>query len=369
MLSFYGMILAVLSVPTQQVEMRVLLQQALDAVIQSDIVLEDVKIADLFAIVEEKTGVDVVMPLEVMALLPYGSQTTIDKAEIRGVSLREGLVGLIGGLGMTFVVNRDHIEVIPKPGLYRIGRPACWAELDTLGRLPGLKPGVNNDDLESLKPLMQFHVPDQNPWGVLTGAIRNVGAGPGDEVLEAACNRLGWTWHPKDDRIVVLTRQAQISRQLQTLIRVNLDRRPLLEFMQAIGRACGVNIKAEPGALATVPHDLRYSFSFTVEGYTAAEALEALAAPTGLGYLITPNGVLFYEARQGTSPATVAAGAPPPQDDPVIGVIPVTINGQTIELLLRASDVPPEVRALLDEAKGKVIESLIRAGSREGDKP
>lgn len=368
----------------QQADMRALLEQALDQ--PADLAFQNVKLRDLFEVVKDKTGVEVVMRPDTMALLPYGPETTIDQAEIRNVPLRQGLEGLIGGLGMMIVVQRDHIEAVPKPPLLRIGRPAQWKELDVMGSLAATAPGVNGDDLMALRERIQFQVPQPAPWETLMAAVQRVGAGPGDEVLEVACQQVGWTWYPQNDRLVVLTRQAQFSRQLQTSIRLRIERRPLLETMQTVGAACGVPIKADPGALASVPHDLRNNFSLTVDGYTAAEALEALAAPTGLGYMVTPEGVVFY------NPATGMAGGPGPADepalmqavanggpgrgrgpgagqgpgpgagggssDPVVGLIPVMLDGKTIYMLLRASEVPPGVQPSLDEAKRTAIEAL-----------
>ncbi|RJP34573.1 MAG: hypothetical protein C4547_10545 [Phycisphaerales bacterium] len=350
-----SILLAVLAFrPQQQVDMRVLVEQALDAPLE--LTLENATLPELFDAIQKASGVRVVMDPRLFGLLPYGADTRVGKAEIRNTPLRGGLAAIFDGLGMTFVVNDRHdVEIIPKPALARLGRPATWPELENLSRLARLAPGRKDEDLQALRPLVQFRVRDSDPWSQLADVLRQCGAGPGDAVLDIACDRLGWTWFPGGDAIVVVSKQEQISRQLETGINVALRSRPLMEIVRAVGDSCGVAIDIDPAAFQGLPSDVRQSFTLTVEGFSAREALDAVAAQTGLTYIITAEGVTFYSASA-VQPAGAAAPA-----DPVIGLIAIELGGQTLHVLIRASDVPPESRALIEAARTRAVESLLRA--------
>ncbi len=339
----------------QQVDMRVLVEQALDAPLELS--LTDAKLPELSKAIQDASGVRVVMHPQVMALLPYGAETRVGKAEIRNTSLRYGLAAIFDGLGMTFVINEAHdLEIIPKPAVARLGRPVTWTELDLLSRLSALNPGQKPDELDALKPMLQFRVRESDPWTRLSGVLRQAGAGPGDVVLDLACQRLGWTWFPEDRTIVVVSMQEQINRQLGSELYLNLSNRPLMEIFRAVGESCGVPVEIDPAAFQALPADLRQSFTLTVEGYSAREALDAIAAQTGLTYIVTVEGVSFYSAAAEVRPAAAGMGSA----DPVIGLIAVDIGGQTLHVLVRMSDVPPEARPLIDAARAQAVEGLIR---------
>lgn len=348
----------------ESVDVHTLLEDVLNQPAQLS--LQNVRLTDLLARLEEQTGVAVRMAPEVMALLPQGGDTVFTQAQFGQVSLREGLTGLFTGLGMRIEVQRDAIAVTPKPALWRIGRRATWGELDVLGELAGLKPGSADADLERIHARAQFQVPQRNPWTLLSARIKEVGAGRGDEVLDIACAALGWSWYPSEDKIIVQPIQAQFDRQLQRPITLRAQRKPFAQVLEDIGRQCGVPVQVDPTALSALAPATRDRFTLTMEGYPAAEALNQIASNARLTYILTADGVLFYDPASGgaRAPTSPPDNGQKPSDDRVVGLIPVAIGtGPVIQVLVRESDLPPELLEELQHRKAEVIEALRRSVS------
>ncbi len=332
-----------------------LIQQALDE--PATIELENVKLIDVFAEVTRQTGVVVEMPPEVMALIPHGGETKLKRASIPNVPVRKGLADLVGPLGMTLEVREDRVVIVPRKALLRIGRPATWADLETLQKLARLRPGEAGDDMAAILAITQLQVDVRGGREVLASAIRDVGAGFAEEVLSIATRNLGWSWRVDGAHVVIESVERQHRAQLGRSIDLRMNSRPLFDILTAIGEAAGVPVRVDPEALRDLPINVRQSFSVNLSNRTAEQALDAVAAYSGLSYLIDPNGVLFYSPATGVSRAAQSA-APAGGGDPYVASMEVELgDGQTIRWLIRASELPPE---LLDRRQ-QDINQMIRA--------
>lgn len=332
-------VLVAVSAASAALDQRELIERALDEPTQIN--LEDVKLGNAFAKVTEQTGVEVVMSPEVMSLIPYGAETTIN-ARIEGTTLRQGLADLVGRLGMTFVVTDRFVEIIPKEAILCLDRPATWAELDTVYELSRLQPGTVRDELTSLREKMQFQVPGPQSWDILSAVIRETGAGPGDDVLSIACAKLGWAWCVSGEHIVVMTAEQKVRRQLQARIELQARSRPLVEVLQELSRRARVKIRLEPGALEGMSAAVRDGLSLTVRYQTVEETLDSLAAAAGLGWLVDAEGVLLYRTSL-AAPTTATGGSGSGSSDPVVGMIEIPLGGgRSMHWIVRQSDLPPE---------------------------
>ncbi|MGB2985546.1 MAG: hypothetical protein WBE26_06655 [Phycisphaerae bacterium] len=337
---------------------RALVEQALDE--PATITLDNKRLGEAIQVVTDQTGVKIVMSPEVMDLVPHGAETLVRKVQIADMPLRQGLTKLFSPLGMTFVVRDDHVEIIPKDALRCLGRAPTWPELDTLMQLSTMQPGTDDEALAWLQSRIQSLVPVPGARDILAEAIRSVGAGPGDEVLSVACAQLGWAWCLSDRRIVVTSMEQHIRRRLQQPISLRINYRPLVEVFQALGERVNVPIRSEPGALALLPIHVQRNFSVNVHQQPAEQVLDQIAAYTGLGYLLEPDGVLFYNLTDGTlarevekdrleSRSHIAGPAPEgvSLSDPYVAkmVIPLE-NGKSIEWLIRRSELPEDLRQM-----------------------
>jgi hypothetical protein len=349
----FGLIvqMAVMAIPVQAVavlQTRELIEQALDET--TKITLKDTTLGDALAIVTEQTGVRIAMSTETMALVPQGASTHIREVNIANIPLREGLVRLFSPLGMECFVTGDGVRVVPKAAIRELGRRPSWEELETLSWLSSLSPGLNEEALAGLQSRVQFRVASPAAWESLRDAMRNVGAGPGDEVMTVACRTLGWGWTLSGRQIIVEPVQEQIRRRLSHRISLSLSRKPLFDVMAAIGEKVSVRVRVEPGSFQHLPVQIQRAVDLDVFQETAQTALDKLATYTGLGYLIDPGGVTFYCPDAAGSPLKTPANVSAAQNtvrlsDPYVAKMVVPLpNGTSLEWLIRLSEMPEDLR-------------------------
>ncbi len=343
-----------------QVGREALIEKALDE--PTEITLDSIQLGEALRTISQRTGVKIVMPADVMALVPLGAETMIRHVEIANVSLRKGLTELLAPLGMTFELRGRHVAVIPMAALRCLSRAPTWEELDTLTQLRAMRPGIHPEDLGRLRELLQFQVGAPQSWSVMAEAIQNVGAGTGDEVLSVACANLGWAWCLSGRGLVITSPEQRIRHLLQQRISFRMNYVPLIDVLSEIGRRAGVGVHTEPGALAALPIYLQKNFSLNVHEKPATEVLEAVVAATGLGYSIQPDGILFFlpEGEGGSQLASVAQEEPAePDRDPYVGKIVVELeNGKSVEWLIRRSELPPDLRERRRQDLRAAFESL-----------
>ncbi len=338
---------------------RSLIEQALTE--PTRITLEQVTLRDAIASITEQTGVDIFMAPEVMALVPGGPDTIIQRVEIANVPLRKGLDQLFAPLGMTYRVSDDGLHILPKEAIRCLGRAPTWEELDVLTELTKLEPGREAPALEAVHKRIQFRVPVRRPWSLLEKAIRDTGAGQGDAVLDAACDKLGWTWCLSGRYIVITPREQDIVRRLQRPISLRVRHEPLFKAISAVGDAAGVSIRVEPGALASLNRSLRRNFTLELRGQSAERALEMIAAYTGLGYLVEPSGVLVFNPGASSSKTPAGAARLATDGDPYAAKIVVPLgDGTSVEWLVRFSELPPDMRARRADDLKKAFSALKR---------
>ncbi len=352
----------------QASDTRGLIELALDE--PTRITLTEIKLSDAIQTIWDQTGVRVVMPAEAMNLVPYGGETVIERVEISDIPLREGLNRLFMPLGMTFEVRDNYVEIVPKDALRCLGRRPTWEELDTLGELAAMQPGVDPEALSRLQHRVQFTVRVSNGWATLSNALKSVRAGPGDEVLSVACANLGWAWCVSGGQVVISSGASLLRQQLGRPISLRMNYKSLIEVLQEVGRKAGVSVKVEPGALASLPLNVQRSFILNVHNNSAEEVLDTIAANTGLGYLIEPDGVLFYkvgEPQPQSEAGSVPASAGMPGRDPYVGKIVTQLkDGKTVEWLIRESELPPDLRERRREDLQEAFEALRRPRSGQG---
>jgi len=352
-----------------------LIEQALDE--PTKITLETVKLVDAIQAVTEQTGVRIVMSAEVMGLVPQGAETVIQKVDIARVPLREGLTRLFAPLGMDWRVREDGVEVIPKEAIACLGRAPTWGELQLLSELAATSPGLDEAALGRLQSKVQFQVPETGgTWLTLSAAIRSVGAGPGDEVLTAACNKLGWAWCLSGERLLITSIGEHVRRRLQQPVSLRMNNRPLFDVLSAVSGSAGVPVRVEPGTLTTLPINLQRNFSLNVQQQSVEQVLDSIAAYTGLGYMVGPDGVMFYrpELRGGgesraMEPAA-AQTATPSSSNPYVGKVVVPLpDGRSMEWLIRASELPEDLRQMREQDIQEVIDALRRKAAQTSQRP
>jgi len=314
----------------------------------TQIALENIRLVDAICKITEQTGVRIVMTPEAMRFVPQGPETVIERVNIANVPLRDGLERLFRPLGMRFELAEDHVRIVPKDALLCLGRAPTWTELETLAQLAAMQPGLKSADLDKLQDRIQFQVPAPDAWGALSQTMENVGAGAGDDVLTVAANQLGWTWCLSEEQVVVSTFEQSLRRRIKEPISVRMNNRPLIEVMQAVGAALNTSVRVEPGAISALPVQKQKNYFLDATNMRAEQVLEGICANTGLGYLLSPDGIFFFNPQSAhtvpTAPAPSSGSA-----DPYVGKIVINLgDGKTFEWMIRRSELPDDLKQVRD---------------------
>ncbi|HSW46977.1 MAG TPA: hypothetical protein VLM89_15550 [Phycisphaerae bacterium] len=340
-------------------QFEVLLIQALDQ--PTDLNVQDVPIRQAIDELAANTGIPIKLLPGVTSLLPYGSQTRLS-ATIQGRPLRESLTALLRPLGLQFAPARREVLIFPAPALSRIGRRATWEEMGVMEKLSSQP--MTPELFGKLRFQFQDVGRDEAAAGeTLARAVENIGAGSAAEVLQHACDRLGWTWHPQGEVIAILTKARQIERQLESRVTLRYVQASLPEALTDLGNRSGILVRFDPGVLSGLPPQSAERFSLSMENATVRQALEVIAGETGLTYVVEPDGIRITRKAPGmpsgaaTSQAAgtissqveaaAQATAAALRSNSIIGQITYPLpDGSSFAFFIRESDLPPEVDAM-----------------------
>src|SRR5207237_7955067 len=117
------------------------------------------------------------------------------------------------------------------------------------------------------------------------------------------------------------------------------------QLLSELSQRAGVDFVYEPGSIERVPADFR-KIKLLLDNATIKQALESIAAFTGLGYVANDNGVYFWNATYGFG----AAGR-----DPVIATMQLD-NGVTV--LMTESKTPRDVKEYIQFNKEREYKKL-----------
>ena len=347
-----------------------LINEALDQPVKLEL---NTVLPKAMATIGDKTSVKIEADPAVWDLLPWGEQTNI-KARIENQTLRAALNAMAQRLGLVAVLKAQSVELQPMPALRRLGRRATDTELELLDLLASTKLGLASDKptveqlvdavdqkLQQVKPefaveLRRRDVIDVNkPLSVNRNATAY-------EALEALARETRATWYPWGKSVVVLPRETQIrNNQLGRVVDVRYNSVDVTQVLVELSEAAGVKFEVEPGAIQRIPPEFR-TIRISLTGSTTVQgALEAISGFTGLDWTVKDDGVYIWNASAANAGGAGAAG-----QDPVIGMVQMD-NG--MQVMIRRSSLPPDVREYLDQRVGKEIGKLREQMKDEGFKP
>lgn len=328
--------------------MRALIEQALDQ--QVDLEIAEQPLSSAFELIGEKTGVKLTIRPQAVELLPYGSKTIVS-AKLKNVSLRQGLVGMLSNLAMTFHVRESDVAIEPTEPLRRICRRATWTELRQLKKL--MTTPWSDDAVKGLQMHFQIRTGGDVRKELMDQAARDGTGGTIAEVLEAACDQLDWAWYPWDNSIVVLTEVDQAARFVDKPISVKYNHAALGDVLADLARQADLRLRLEPGVLKGLPEQTQQNFSLMMREATIRTALEMISGATGLAYEVTPKEIVIKHTNVSRTAATQQATVIQ-SSDPIVGEIHVQgKDGMSYSFWIRQSDLPPDVN---EWRKGKIKE-------------
>jgi hypothetical protein len=331
--------------------------------------------------IEEKTGVRITPTDPVYELLPWGEQTNL-KAKIENQTLRAALTAICQKLGLTWELGQFDVILKPMPALQRLGRRATINEIQTLELLrttiftPSF-PQMNTGDL--LHAIDDQLAKIKEPSVVLdirAGDLADPASGfipldkpvnvPRDShiatVLEDLARQSNATWYPWGTRVVVIAKQQYVRLQLDKTITARFNGVDISRVLDQLSTQSGVPFQIEPGAFQRVPPQYR-TIRLDFENAPIRQVLELIRGVTGLDYAVKPEGLYIWNQNP---PTTTQSGPSSSNTDPVIAMIQAD---PATQVMLRESDLPPDVRAFLAQKKQEAVHAIRERMRQEGFVP
>jgi hypothetical protein len=346
-----------------------LINQQLDK--QADLQLKG-SLPEVMQQITQQTAVPVEATQEVWDLLPWGKETSVT-ARIGSQTLREALTTITTRLGLTFVLKDQSIELQPMPALRRLGRKSTLAEVEGLNLLAStpLQLGTDKTDLKTLAELIDQKLLAAKTTGY---AVENrTGTSPNPiapntplsiprnatllDALEALPVQTAATWYPWGKTIVILPKQDQIRRQLQTEISLRHDGTDVAQVLAELSVRAGIPFQYEPGTfqeLAPQSRAIRLVLNCSVQ-----RALDEIVGLTGLAYMIKDDNVYIWNT------ASTAAAANKPRDR----TIAMFQTETGMQVLVTEASCPPDIREYIEWQKNKQYDAMRKMMAEQGFKP
>jgi hypothetical protein len=321
--------------------------------------------------IKNKTGVPIELAPGVLDLLPWGDQTNLN-VKIANQTLRQAISTIARTLGLVYVLTPESVELRPMPALQRMGRRATVDELQILDVLATSPANLKNtrptlaELLEAIdKRLIELKsqfavdyrrspaitVKDDQPIAV----SRNATLG---EALDAISRDTPLAWGPWGQSVLLKPKEAWVRDQLEKLVTRRFEALDVGQVLSDLSDFSGVDFTIEPGAVQRIPQPSR-TITLILENRSIAQVLELIAGFTGLNYSVNDRGVYFWNQSAGGS----GSGS----SDPVIAMLTMPDSG--IQVMLRTSQVPDDLRQYIRHRMGKEMDKLRAMMEAEGFVP
>lgn len=308
-------------------------------------------VGDALAELGRRAGLRIIVDDEALELLPWGRQTRFSEVTIEDATLRDALTQVLGALGMTYV-ERDGalVAVLTKP-LRRISnRRATWDDLKLVREM--MQTEFTPEAFAKYR--IQFKITSQlDPPKMLNEQFAKAGRGTIAQVLEVALASLGWTWFPEGDHLVVISNQAAINHRLSRRLTFRFNNMPLSKILVDLCARADVALELQPGLMLKLPANVAQNYTLSLHQSSIREALEVIAAETGVKYEVTRDLIRFSLSDEALGDAAAAAR----RAGGYVGKITVPSKDGTFayEFLVRENEFPKDIL----EYRQQIIESTV----------
>ena len=341
-----------------------LMNKALDE--RVTLILDD-KLPNVLLAIWQQTGVRLREDPIIWDLLPWGPDTRIQTRELKDVRLREALAVLTRKLGLVAVLREEFVEIQPMPALRRLPQRATLTELQALDLLASVPLGLGNErptvrqlitavDLKlekqtTLDLAIENRLNDAFDQDRIVYVPRNATL---MDALECLPRQTRATWYPWDRSIIIRTMEDHTRELLGRRLTIRIGERGIdvLQLFREISTRTGVPFEYQPGVLQTIPPDARLVRGM-LENATARSILDEVCGDKGIAYTIQDDRVYI------STPSSL------PARDQMIGFGRI---GDT-ELVIRESDLPPDVREYVRHLREQWIARMREQMRKEGFTP
>lgn len=307
------------------------------------------EISDALADLGKQVGLSITLDDRALDLLPWGKQTKLSQVNVANASLREILPQLLGPLGMTYETRDGGIVVVPTEPLKRLNRRATWDDLKLLKQCMDTE--YTPENFANFK--VQYRITSKvDAAKMLEHQLSRSGRGTIAEMLETATGALGWIWFPEDDHIVIRTAQAQVANLLSRRVTVQYANVPLSQILTSLSEKADIALTMEPGMMLKLPPSTAQSYALSLQSSSIRQALELIAADTGVKYEITGDGIHVSLAEGAEKSGAVS------RPSPYVAklVVPGADGKYSMEFLIRADELPPDILETREQMLGEFIQ-------------
>jgi hypothetical protein len=341
-----------------------LMNKALDE--RVTLILDD-KLPNVLLAIWQQTGVRLREDPIIWDLLPWGPDTRIQTRELKDVRLRDALAVLTRKLGLVAVLREEFVEIQPMPALRRLPQRATLTELQALDLLASVPLELGNErptvrqlitavDLKlekqtTLDLAIENRLNDAFDQDRIVYVPRNATL---MDALECLPRQTRATWYPWDRSIIIRTMEDHTRELLGRTLTIRIGERGIdvLQLFREISTRTGVPFEYQPGVLQTIPPDARLVRGI-LENATARSILDEVCGDKGIAYTIQDDRVYI------STPSSL------PARDQMIGFGRI---GDT-ELVIRESDLPPDVREYVRHLREQWIARMREQMRKEGFAP
>lgn len=318
--------------------------------------------------IEDQTGIPLRVPNETWNILPWGRQTPIS-AEVKNAPLGNALGEIVGKLGLRYVVNDETVDIVPLAPLARLGKRATIEELRTLDLLrmqdaPDPERAISTAEIIDRVDQTLAQIDEELRKSNLapTGVVIEQRADNLDldkplqmprnlklyDALELIDQQTRLTWYPWGKTIIIRPKKDVNRERLEKQVTVRYDGNDVTQVLTDLSSKSGLAFSIEPGAVQRVPPEYR-SIRLYAEDASVRQTLESLSAFTGLGYVVTDDGVYIWN------------NSPRPAGSASSRVVATVNIGNGIQIPIREDQLPEAVRTKLAEQMDEAIRKIEQA--------
>ena len=377
--------------PSESAAAEVALQRALDQ--PFNLVLEKIEIAEAFKRIAATAKISLSVDPACYDFLPYGATTRVS-ADFRNSKLRDAIEQVLITLGLQQTVSGSTVIIRPSAPLMHIGRRAQLSELKLLQDL-------RSDQNELMPPTIAPSAGTQPAPLDWTTAIRTaldrrniVVSMEGDTTsplhekamdeigkqlpmtifrgLETYCQITNQIWFAESDpysaggaTIHIMPMKQWILRQLDRPIQVDFVNTPSDQVLAELSHLTGIRFVPEPGLYAAFP-----ALNLKSGNGSVRQTLEALAGGAGIAYEVRDDSILL-KMSGGVNTAQTPTTQPSAQSDNIVAymAVPTGPTGRLMNVVIRESDLPPELNDLRKEKIKEAVQLLEHAWLAKGPAP
>ena len=344
-----------------------LINEALDKPVQVEL---KTTLPNALLEIKNRTGVPIELAPGVLDMLPWGDQTNLN-VTVQNQTLRQAIGAIARSLGLVHVLTPEAVELRPMPALQRLGRRATVDELKVLDLLASSPLNLDKQPRPTVAQLLEavdarllaldgkFAV-EFRPGNAIkdTQAVAVPRNATLAEALDAIAKDTPLAWGPWGRSVLIKPKEAWVRDQLDKRVTRRFIATDIGQVLSDLADITGVDLTIEPGALQKLPPNAR-TVTIELENKPVGQGLETIAGFTGLNYSANEKGVYVW------NPAGAGAGGG--SQDPVFAMLTLPDSG--IQVMIRQSEIPDDLRQFIRDRKGKELEKLRELMKESGFKP